>query len=69
MRSLDSMLSPGQKIRVFYNEGNVNNEIRHIRTIVDDEYIFYRVWKKFRWKYRAAHRYEFEYMYEEGRLS
>lgn len=69
MRPLDEMLQPGQKIRVFYNKGNINNQIRHIRGIIDDEYIVYRVWQKNRYFYRVAHKYEFELRYENGRLS
>jgi hypothetical protein len=70
MRTLDEMLQPGQKIRVFYGEGNINNEIRHIRAIVDDDFIVYRVWSKRKgWMYRISHKYDFELRYEKGRLS
>jgi hypothetical protein len=69
MKSLDEMLQPGQRIKVFYHEGNINNEIRHIRAIVDKEYIVYRVWQKNHYSYRVAHKYEFELGYENGRLS
>jgi hypothetical protein len=41
----------GQRIKVFYHKGNINNEIRHIRAIVDKEYIVYRVWQKNRYSY------------------
>jgi hypothetical protein len=54
---------------VFYHKGNINNEIRHIRAIVDKEYIVYRVWQKNHYSYRVAHKYEFELGYENGRLS
>jgi hypothetical protein len=70
MRTLDEMLQPGQKIKVFYSEGNINNEIRHIRAIVDDDFIVYRVWsKRNRWMYNIASKYNFELKYERGILS
>lgn len=42
MKPLDEMLQPDQKIKVLYRDGN-NNQIRHIRAIIDGEYIVYRV--------------------------
>lgn len=71
MKTLDEMLQPGQKIKVFYHEGNIHNQIRHIRAIIDDDYIVYRIWgKRSRaWLYNIVHRYDFELKYEDGRLS
>jgi hypothetical protein len=71
MKPLDEMLQPGQKIKVFYGEGNINNEIRHIRAIVDNDFIVYRVWSKRNrmWMYNIADKYNFEVKYEMGRLS
>lgn len=37
------LVQPGNSIRVFYNPNNSNNEIRHIRAIVDEAHIVYRV--------------------------
>jgi hypothetical protein len=70
-RTLDEMLQPGQKIKVFYSERNPNNQIRHIRAIVDNEFIAYRVWSKRKrlWMYNIQHRYNFELGYERGVLS
>lgn len=69
MRSLDKMLQCGQSVKVFYNNGNPNNCIRHIRGIVDGDYIVFRTWRKGNWHYHVTHRYDFEYKYEKGRLS
>jgi hypothetical protein len=69
MRTLDEMLQPGQKIKEFYNEGNINNRTIHIRAIVDDVAIVFRVYTKGIWNYHVNSRYKFEYMYEKGRLS
>lgn len=69
MRTLDEMLQSGKKIKVFYNENNINNEIRHIRGTIDEEYIVYRVWRRNSWHYRITWRYDFELKYEDGRLS
>jgi len=50
--ALREMLQPGQTIRAFWNAGNVNNEIRHIRAIVDYDWIAYRVWSaRLGWQY------------------
>jgi len=70
-KSLDELLQPGNKVRRFYNKGNPNNCVMHIRTIVDDEWIVYRVWWKGKqtWHYVINHRYRFELNYEKGRLS
>lgn len=71
MKTLDEMLQPDQKVRVFYNEGNINNQLRHIRAIVDDEFVVFRVWSKHKqyWVYKVEHRYNFELKYEGGHLS
>lgn len=48
------LLVPGSRVRVFYSEGNVNNCIRHIRAVVDDQVVF-RVWsvRKQTWRYHV----------------
>lgn len=68
--TLDEMLQPGNKVRVFYNDNNINNQIRHIRAIVDEDQIVYRVWsKKGYWRYFVTSRYEFELKYANGVLT
>jgi hypothetical protein len=68
--TLDKMLQPGNKVHVFYNDNNINNQIRHIRAIVDEDQIVYRVWsKKGYWRYFVTGRYEFELKYENGVLT
>ena len=64
------MLQPGKKVRLFYNEGNPNNELRHILAIVDDEHIVYKVWSKGkqRWRYRVEWMYAFQMALEGGHL-
>jgi hypothetical protein len=70
MIDLDKNLQPGKKIRVFYYEGNRNNELRHIRAIVDEKWIVYKVWwpSKQRWHYAVESRYLFEMVNEDGHL-
>ena len=43
----------GQKIREYYNKGNRNNQLYHIRAIVDDDYVVMRFWgkRKIYWHY------------------
>ena len=36
-------LLPGAIIRIFYNEGSLNNQRMHIRAVVDKWYIVYKV--------------------------
>jgi len=58
----------GAKVRVFYGEDNLHNEIRHIRAIVDDAYIVYKVWgpRKKRWLYHIKWWYGFYLSIEDG---
>lgn len=56
---LKSKLQPGNKIKIFYNKGNHNNHIRHIRAIIDDEYIVYK-----RWSNRKGWRYLIDWYYD-----
>ena len=51
---LKELVQPGKKVRLFFSPDNINNELRHIRAIVDDEYIVCRVWsrRKRRWIYK-----------------
>lgn len=66
MLDLDSVLQIGKSVRVNFGEGNTRNQTRHIRAIVDDDHIVYRVWSKSkqRWIYHIAQRYEFEIIQE-----
>lgn len=69
--ALKTLLTPGNAVRFHYAPGNPNNEIRHIRAIVDDEYIAYRVWsrKKRRWTYHISWYYDFLLAYQANRLT
>jgi hypothetical protein len=63
-------LQPGRAVRVFWNKANPNNEIRHIRAIIDDEYVAYRTWSKAyrRWNYKMERIYFFWLAWENGTL-
>ena len=43
-----SNLQVGDKLRYFYNEGNINNCLKHVRGYVD-EHLILRRWSK-RWQ-------------------
>lgn len=60
-----TMVQPGEAVQVFFGEANVNNEIRHIRAIVDSEYVVYRVWSKHkgRWLYQVGDLMEFQVLW------
>lgn len=46
-------IKAGSKIKLFYNENNINNRIIYIRAIVDDDNVVFKVWSKGkrRWNY------------------
>jgi len=64
-QELLDMLQPGKAIEVFYNEDN----ICHIRAIVDEEYIVHRVQARKGWDYFIAPIYEWHLRFEKGYLS
>lgn len=68
---LDKMLKVGNKIKVFYNKGNRNNRLYHVRAIMDDEYVVVKTWvrHKKRWAYSVLDLYWFEIHWEDGKLS
>lgn len=63
------MVQPGKKVRVFYSPGNTNNQLRHIRAIVDETHIVYRVWSKQRWFYKVVGVYQFYLEWVNGHLA
>ena len=69
--NLMERLRPGAKVRVFYGEGNINNELRHIRAVVDDGWIVYKVWWKHhrRWHYAVADIYDFHLGFKYGGMT
>jgi len=71
MTDLDTMLQPGNKIRLFYDKGNPNNNLMHIRAIVDDDQIVYRWWsrRKQNWRYVIVWRYMFELWHKDNNLT
>jgi hypothetical protein len=71
MSDLKELVKLGARLYIFYSDGNINNRIVHIRAIVDDEWIVWRIWsrKRRRWLYHVGHISRFEYLYEQGHLS
>ena len=66
---LIEMLQPGNVVRIHYGKDNINNELRHIRAVVDGDQIVYRVWKQQSWHYRMRDAYSFLLAYEKGYLT
>ena len=66
MKTLKEMLVSGNKIRIYYNEGNPNNRLIHIRAIVDEAYIVFCVWSRRRgyYMYQVESMCYFELLYE-----
>ena len=56
-----SNLQVGDKLRYFYNEGNINNCLKHVRGYVDGHLIL-RHWSKYRqtWMYGVKPIWEIE---------
>jgi len=54
---LREILIPGNKVLIFYNEGNPNNRLLHIREVVDGNWIVYKIWDRHKkyWVYRVEH--------------
>ncbi len=65
---LRDILLPGNIVRIWYDEGNPNNELRHIRAIVDEVWIVYRVWgkRKRRWFYDIDSWFSFYLAWRDG---
>jgi hypothetical protein len=65
-----ALLQPGQKVRFDYGEPSPNNRVCHIRAIIDEEYIAFRVWSKTRrrWLYYIDDVYFFQGAYALGYL-
>lgn len=61
---------PGKSLERFYNDGNINNAILHVRAIVDADIVVYRVWVRRRqvWSYRVEVLQDLHYMWERGTL-
>jgi len=66
-----AMLQPGNKVRQYFSQGNVNNQLMHIRAIVDGDMIVYKVWsrRKQYWVYDVTSIYRFDLLNEGGYLS
>ena len=69
-RELLEKVKPGAVLKLFYGKGNHNNEIRHIRAIIDGDQVVYRVWRKSKqmWGYRISLMYDFALVEDSGFL-
>lgn len=61
-------IKTGEKWKIDFSKGNLNNKTIHIRAIVDEEYIVYKHWlkRKKRWDYAIERYYFFKLIYEQG---
>lgn len=64
-------IGPGDEIRVYFNEGNINNKLLHVRAIVDGEWVVTKTWQKRRkrWHYAVEHAVYFEHFAEHGHMT
>ena len=67
---LREMLLPGKKVRRYFGKKDRRNQLMHIRAVVDEEYIVYRVWSRRRrwWVYKIDWWYYFYMDMEYGYL-
>ena len=70
MINLDKYLQAGKTFRIYYGDKALANRRVHIRAIVDDIWIVFRVWSpgKNVWRYHIEHRYYFELANENDHL-
>ena len=63
-------LVPGAQVRLYRGPGAHDNELRHIREIVDINNVVYRVWWKHhrRWEYKVVWMYVFQLEWKQGWL-
>jgi hypothetical protein len=68
--NFSELIEPGKSVRIFYNKNSINNELRHIRAIVDDSQVVYRVWSKRwqDWRYCTVHIEDLFYLFKNGVL-
>jgi hypothetical protein len=64
------LVKVGNKLKVFYNEGNSNNETIHIRGIIDKDQVIVRKWINHckDWKYRIEWIYWFEILLKDKQV-
>lgn len=58
----------GDKYRVNFGKGHPANKLLHIRSIVDDEYVVYRFWRRGYWMCKITDPTFFEVGLESGHL-
>ena len=61
------MCQPGKTLRVFFGKDSYSNEIRHIRGIVDDDYIVYRIEAEITY-YECVYIHNFQTLFDKGFL-
>ena len=64
------MLKSGKRLRMFFNEGNINNGVIEVRGVVDEWVIVrQRSRSKRAWQYRLEHLTMFELWHQRGVLT
>lgn len=65
------LLQVGKTLRIDFGKDNPNNEVIHIRAIVDDDQVVFKTWNKHRqrWSYCVKWMYYFELLLEDGHLT
>ena len=67
---MPAYIKPGATLRLFWGEGNPNNQTIHIRAIVDDEYVVSRFWSHSKgWRYQIEWGYWFWMIDKDGRVT
>lgn len=68
---IQDLIQPGKKLKIFYSENNINNEIIEVRAVVDENQVVCRTWSKSKhqWVYRVENIVFFEMLLKEGQIS
>jgi hypothetical protein len=55
----------------YYGEGNINNKVIHVRSIVDGNQIVFKTWFKHKkmWSYQINHLYYFEFLIKNNHIN
>ena len=67
--TFEQMMTPGRKVRIFYNKGHFANRTIHIRSIVDEDVVVFAYWRKhYFWAYDIYYKEWLKMLFDRGNL-
>lgn len=69
--AVQALVQPGRRVRMLfgYMTDSPRSELWHIRAIVDDDRVVYRVWRGNRWQYHVEDLLRFQLAWQDGGLT